>query len=234
MMSDLEILETVVGPIRLRRSNRGTLAISVHPNGSVELIAPMLAASDAIQAKVAKRAPWIRKQRRSFAGMNAKRTPRRYVSGATHRYLGRQYRIKVLKGPNAGVKLAGGYFHVIAPKTSEAEVEALLVDWMRERAVEQFNRRLARWRAWCARHCLPEPRFTLRSMQKRWGSAHKDGRISLNPELIRAPSVCVDYVIAHEICHLKHPNHGTAFFRLLDQLVPDWRKVKARLEHAEL
>ena len=76
--------------------------------------------------------------------------------------------------------------------------------------------------------------MTLRVMAKRWGSAHKDGRIALNPKLVQAPSVCIDYVVAHEICHLKHTNHGPEFFRLLGRLMPDWQNLKLRLEQAEL
>jgi predicted metal-dependent hydrolase len=232
-MFEAEAIETAVGPALLLRSNRRTLAISVLPNGSVELIAPQRAELDDIRAKVAKRATWIHRQKRAFLAMNAKRAPRRYASGATHRYLGRQYRLKVSKGKSPGVKLAGGYFHVTGLHGTEAEVEVLLATWMRERASEQFSRRVEQWQKWCERHHAPQPRMALRSMPKRWGSAHKDGRIALNPELVRAPSACIDYVIAHEVCHLKHPNHGADFFRLLNQLFPDWQKTKRRLEMAE-
>jgi predicted metal-dependent hydrolase len=69
-------------------------------------------------------------------------------------------------------------------------------------------------------------------MPKRWGSSHRDGRIYLNPELVKAPAICVDYVIAHEICHLKHPQHDRAFFRLLGEVFPNWQAVKARLERS--
>jgi predicted metal-dependent hydrolase len=68
-------------------------------------------------------------------------------------------------------------------------------------------------------------------MPKRWGSAHPDGRVYLNPDLVKAPPLCIDYVIAHEVCHLKHPQHDRAFFHLLDQVCPDWRRIKTRLEH---
>ena len=71
-------------------------------------------------------------------------------------------------------------------------------------------------------------------MPKRWGSTSKNGRIALNPELIRAPSVCVDYVIAHEMCHFKHPHHGAAFYTELEKLFPNWKNVKQRLEPFEL
>lgn len=67
-------------------------------------------------------------------------------------------------------------------------------------------------------------------MSKRWGSAARDGRIALNPERVRTPSICIDYVIAHEICHLQHPDHDRSFFKLLEQVFLNWKGVKARLE----
>jgi len=70
-------------------------------------------------------------------------------------------------------------------------------------------------------------------MAKRWGSALPDGTICLNPALIHASSACIDYVITHEICHLKHPDHGPEFYGLLRQLLPDWKNLKARLERGE-
>ena len=74
----------------------------------------------------------------------------------------------------------------------------------------------------------------LLDMPKRWGSAHRNGRISLNPELVRAPSSCIDYVIAHEICHIKHPQHDKEFYAQLEKLCPRWRAIKQRLETSDL
>lgn len=71
-------------------------------------------------------------------------------------------------------------------------------------------------------------------MSKRWGSAQRNGKILLNPDLIRTPGPCVEYVIIHELCHLRHPHHGREFYKLLGQLCPDWRRIKERLEQAEL
>jgi hypothetical protein len=70
-------------------------------------------------------------------------------------------------------------------------------------------------------------------MSKRWGSSHRDGRILLNPDLVKAPAICVDYVIAHEVCHLKHPDHGRAFLRLMGQVFPDWRRVRSVLDRLD-
>lgn len=233
-MSETRTIATVVGQCSLRRSKRRTLAISVLPDGVVDLVAPWNASIESILDKVRKRERWIGKQIRAFQQMNVGRSQLRYCNGATHRYLGRQYRLKVTPGQTVAVKLIGGYFQIATCSGAEEEVERLLSAWFRERARDQFSKRLDAWRDWCRGQNLPEPRLHIRSMPKRWGSAQKDGRIYLNPELIHAPSICIDYVIAHEICHLRHRDHGPAFYRLLERLFPGWKEVKRRLETAEL
>ncbi|XHR27482.1 MAG: M48 family metallopeptidase [Chthoniobacteraceae bacterium] len=233
-MSECISIDTIAGPCMLRRSFRRTLEISVLPDGHIELVAPMDASILIVKERVSKRLRWIEKQRREFAEMNATRPPHQYCSGSTHRYLGRQYRLKVHRGFTPRVKLIGGYFHVYTPSGTEMEVKEALGAWYRTRASEQFSRRLSEWEAWCLERHLPSPKLHLLSMPKRWGSTHRDGRIYLNPELVKTPSVCVDYVIAHEICHLKYPSHDRAFYRQLEQVFPDWKKVKQRLEESEL
>jgi len=230
MMSDFTLIETTAGRARLIRSDRTTLAISVLPDGTLELVAPLMAREDLILAKVAKRKAWIAKRRREFQAMNAKRPALRYVSGATHRYLGRQYLLKVEKSDESGVLLKGGFLQVRVCTSGENAVREALKSWYRDRARMQFGLRLAAWETWCAKHKLPKPRLRLRTMTKRWGSALKDGTICLNPELVQASTLCIDYVIAHEVCHLRHPDHGRKFWYLLSQVMPDWKRRKARLE----
>ncbi len=226
-----ETIQTPIGPASLRRSPRKTLAISVHPDGSLELVAPEDATIEDVLQKVAKRRKWILTQRRQFLSMNAERAQPRYVNGATHRYLGRQYRLKLTTGQETRVLLKGAYFHVTTTTGAPEEVRKAMEKWFRQKAGEQFSNRIEAWWPWCAKHKLPQPRMRLLKMPKRWGSASQDGRIALNPELIHMPSRCIDYVIAHEICHLRHPNHGPQFFRLLTSLMPDWKIQKVRLEH---
>ena len=225
-----EILQTHLGPAVLKRTARRTLAISVQPDGTLELVAPADISEECILLKVDKRRKWILAQRRQFVEMNAHRPQQRYVSGATHRYLGRQYRLKISSGESPGVLLKGGYFHVTTSTGDSEEVKKLLGKWFRQKAGEQFARRVAAWEPWCARHRLPTPRMRLLKMPKRWGSASSDGRIAFNPELIHMPSPCIDYVVTHEICHLKIPRHDSKFYRLLTSLLPEWKVLKQRLE----
>jgi len=232
-MSKPDLIDTCAGPAHLKRTDRKTLAISVLPDGTLELVAPLESTVEAILQRVEKRAKWIRTQRRHFREMNATRPELRYVTGATHRYMGRQYRLKLAKGEPAGVALRGAYLHVTTPTSAASEVKDALESWYRRHAQTQFEKRVSVWSDWCRQRKLPKPHLRLRAMPKRWGSAHKNGTIYLNPELIKAPSACIDYVITHEICHLKHPDHGPGFRSLLQQLCPDWKRLKERLERAD-
>lgn len=234
MTSDFLTIETVVGTAILKRTSRKTLAISVHPSGELELAAPMDATDQDILAKVGRRQRWILAQRQNFKVMNTERPQPRYVTGATHRYLGRQYRLKLVRGDEQGISLRGAFFHITTKGDDSTEVRRLLEKWFRARAGEQFGKRVESWVPWCEKHRLPRPRLRLLKMPKRWGSAGTDGRIALNPDLVHMPSRCIDYVITHEICHLRHPNHGPQFHRLLTSLMPDWRAVKERLARAEV
>jgi len=225
-----EFIETPAGPASISRTDRKTLGISVHPDGTLDLVAPRDAAIEQVLLKIAKRRKWICAQKRQFAAMNANRPTPRYVTGATHCYLGRQYRLKIFDGADPGVMLKGGFFHVMTRSADSLTISSLLDKWFRNRAAEQFDKRVELWAPWCAKHKLPKPTMRVLKMRKRWGSAHRDGKIALNPDLIHMPSRCIDYVVTHEICHLRHPNHGPQFFRLLTSLMPDWRTVKERLE----
>lgn len=231
-MSERLSIPTAAGSALLQRSDRSTLAISVRPDGALELRAPKTASVAIIQAKVRSRLRWIMRQRIKFRDMRCDSVLLRYESGATHTYLGRQYRLKVTETAMPSVRLKGPYIYIAAPSKRPAQVKMLLDAWLRDRALVQFSTRLEKWKSWCEAKKLPAPTLRLLQMPKRWGSSHRSGRILLNPDLVRAPALCIDYVIAHEVCHLKYPHHDRAFYRLLSELFPNWQTIKARLERS--
>jgi predicted metal-dependent hydrolase len=216
----------------LRHSTRKTLGITVRPDTSVMVTAPLRAELDTIKRKVRKRAVWIRRQQRYFAGYLPTLPPRRFVSGETHRYLGRQYRLKVVEAAPPDVKLRGKFIWVQTPRKGDrARVRALVRGWYLRHAEARFARSLAEGVKRLGGR-VSAPRLLLRRMPKRWGSWTKRGVVYLNPELILAPPSCIDYVVTHELCHLVHASHGRAFFALLQKAMPDWVERKARLEKA--
>jgi predicted metal-dependent hydrolase len=217
---------------RLRRSTRKTLGITVQPDASVMVAAPLRAELEKVKCKVRKRAVWIKRQQRFFDGYLPTLPPRRFVSGETHRYLGRQYRLKVKQGEPEGVKLKGQFILVQTQRKPESkQVGQMVGRWYAGRATDRFERSLAK--------CLvrfhgriQSPRLSLRKMRNRWGSWTSKGTIYLNPELVQAPPSCIDYVITHELCHVVHGDHGEQFYALLRWVMPDWEHCKARLERS--
>ena len=215
----------------LNYADRKTLAIHVYPDGKVSVDAPLSADIEKVYFKVKKRASWILKQQRQFETYPAALPERRYVSGETHRYLGRQYRLKVIEGLGETVKLTHGKLQVETrcPKDN-LRVQRLLQAWYRSKALTVFTERYAQ----CVQHVeqlgiYHNKGLQLRFMSKRWGSCTGNGTITLNPELIAAPKDCIDYVIIHELCHLKEHNHGLAFYRLLTIALKDWELRRKRL-----
>jgi len=213
-----------------RVAERKTLAITVHPDLRVTVVAPVGAEVETIRDKVRKRGPWIRKQWREFELYLPKQPPRRYVNGETHRYLGRQYRLRAEQGDENTVKCLRGYFRVTTRgEPSPEQSKRLLECWYREHAKRIFHERLDVCSERANRDGIPRPALIIRRMHKRWGSCSAEGQITLNLELIKAPKECIDYVIMHELCHLKEAHHGPRFWALLAKLMPGYEEKRERL-----
>ncbi len=215
---------------------RKTLAINVHPDLQVSVVAPMTATLSAIETKVRKRAAWILRQQQELELFLPQTPPRRYVSGETHRYLGRQYRLKVRQGELASVKLTRGFLTVLTPdKTDRVQVQALVEGWYRTQARRVLPERLAAMLPRFVRVGAPkEPQVSIRTMKSRWGSCTEVGVITLNLKLMQVPKPYIDYVLVHELCHLVEHNHSQRFYRLLDRMMPDWRTRRERLNQVEV
>lgn len=211
-------------------ARRKTLAIAVHPDLSVRVTAPVGADAQRIRDKVHKRGGWIRAQQRMFALYLPQQPPRRYVNGETHRYLGRQYRLRAEQGEADSVTCLRGWLHVVTrAEPTPCLVKRRLDAWYRERAERVFRERLEVCHARTAPAAIALPRLAIRRLAKRWGSCHADGLITLNLELIKAPRDCIDYVLMHELCHLREAHHGPRFWALLGKLMPDYEQRREHL-----
>lgn len=217
---------------RLERRRRKTLEIAVEADKSVTVIAPLDTPHELVEAKLKKRAAWVQRQQLFFDQFHPQTPRKQFLAGETHLYLGRHYRLSVVRHAQEGVKLYRGRLVVQSHKPQHPDSTRFLVEtWYRERAKVKYDARLT--------ECLKRFRdpatvnpsgMRIRHLRSRWGSMSAKGVLTLNVRLIQGPTDGIDYVITHELCHLIHPNHGPHFFDLLSRVMPDWPKRKTRLE----
>ena len=207
------------------------IKINVFPNGVVHVITPKNTSLNNIKNAVQKRARWIYQHLNKVKSQYAHVLPREYVSGETHYYLGRRYVLKIIRIKNIEphAKLFRGQIQVRAKSRDPKIIKALLNDLYRKHAAKVFERRIKAL-ALHINWLKTSPNWKMRVMKKQWGSCSPKGVLTLNPLLVKAPKECIDYVIIHEICHLKEHNHSKKYYQLLSQHSPGWETNKAKLD----
>ena len=202
--------------------------MTVDPAGDVLLVAPVHFSTSRLDAVVRRKAAWIVRRRRHVQSHDPPPSPREFVSGESVHYLGRHYRLKVHPNEAGEAKLRGGWLHVPAPAGAQqtAHVRAALVSWFRRHAAERLPERVEAWRS---RAGVAKPRVVIADQQKRWGSCDHGGTIRLNWRIIQAPMRLVDYVVVHELVHLRHRGHGRDYWQALGRVMPDYERRREDL-----
>ena len=222
-------------PYRLHRAERKRLRVVVSPELVVDVYAPRNTDDEKIRLAVQNKASWIARTLDKLESYHPLPIPKRYISGETLVYLGRQYRLKIVKNSKKSAKLMGRFLWVWVENNNDTPSVKKAVDqWYRKRAREVLGRYLEKCYTVASRHGVPEPLLVIRTMQRRWGSCSNKGRITLNVNLIKVPVHCIEYVIMHELCHLKYNNHSKTFYSLLTRCQPDWRRRKEMLDRFRL
>ena len=210
---------------------RKTLGIEVHPDSRVIVRVPPGCTQEEIASRMRKRAIWINRQREYFNNFVPRTPPRRYLGGETHLYMGRRYRLKIVRAEAASATLQRGVLVVSSPeRLAPEQVKALLAGWYRRQAVRVYGEVLDECFAMFVRKGHERPAIVVRAMERRWGSLSSRRLMTLNRNLIKAPRSCIEYVVTHELCHLEHKDHGAAFFNRLSRAMPDWAVRKEQLE----
>ncbi|HEY4786026.1 MAG TPA: SprT family zinc-dependent metalloprotease [Bacteroidales bacterium] len=213
---------------KLKFSERKTLGITVNPDLSVLVQAPLNTPLEIIKEKLKKRAPWIIQQQSFFLSFQPKTPARKFVNGESHLYLGRNYQLRIIQSNIESVKIRGKYIEVAT--TQKEKVKLLMNEWYINNAKVKFHSIAQPLIETFKKYKIEPSSIVLREMPTRWGSCTPKGKIILNPELIKAPKGCIEYVIIHELCHLIHHNHTQKFIDLQTKEMPDWEKWKMKLE----
>jgi|SRR3989344_4238447 len=214
----------------LIRQERKTLSLTVEPCLDIILKVPEDADDERIEKFLRKKWMWLNNQLTYFEKYRRKYYQKEYVSGESFYYLGRQYKLVVVNGDKNSVALSKGKLTITTgKKTSDGQYNRTLLErWYKHRRHIVFAERYAEVLRLFDYNFTPE--LTVRVMARRWGSYIKGERIILNLLLIQAPKEAIDYVITHELCHMKYKNHDAKFYLLLETKFPGWRKTKEKLE----
>lgn len=235
-----ELREIICGaeriPVQVSFDRHRTLRLCVRPEGLVRVRAPLRTRPELIQAHVESKSAWILRHLERFRAMRQAARPLEFVSGEIHAFLGQGYELVVSQGERNAVRLTETSLEVTTrfpPRPDK--VRTLLDAWYLSQARELFARVIRDMLPRFDALGVPRPaKLTVRAMTSRWGTCSLARAITLNRHLVRAPLSCVEYVVAHELSHLRHHGHDARFYGLLETVMPDWKARRKRLREVSI
>lgn len=212
-------------------SGRRTLAISILPDASVIVRVPYRTSDKTIQKLVSNKSSWILKHTNNFRIERGKRQALSYTDGSIHLFRGAEILLKTDNSPRPYYRINEGSIELgLTNHGDQAMVKALLYRAYKDQAAVVFPQIMDRILQKFGSYGFSPRELTIRTMKRRWGSCSNKGKITLNTELVKLSDKYIEYVIIHELCHLRHHNHGEGFYRLLSELFPDWKNARQELK----
>lgn len=204
------------------------------PSGRVRVAAPVRLDDDAVRLAVVSRLPWIRRKQKAFQEQD-RQSQRELVTGESHYFQGRRYLLDVIEEASSpSVQLTGPTTIElrVRPGSDRDTCDRVLRGWYRRRLREQLQPLLTKWQA---RVGVSVDDVRIKKMKTRWGTCNATARrIWLNLELAKKPSLCLAYILVHEMVHMLERHHNDRFRELMDTLMPTWRLHRAELNRAPL
>lgn len=197
-------------------------------DGVVSICVPKALELERIEQLIKDKQAWI-KEKLALHRQQQPAPKRELLSGEAFPYLGRNYRLKIINGKLEPVKLVHGRLQVKLPKEMRHEhiIRDMLTHWYRNQAELRFSEKVKRY----ANVVGVEPtKVSVKTFKSRWGSCNVKGEIQFHWKVIMAPHRIVDYVVVHELCHLKHHDHSPAFWKSVERVVPDFAECRAWLK----
>ena len=220
--------------VQIHRKPIKNLHLSVlPPDGKVRIAVPQHVTEDAVRLAVVDKLGWIKRQRREFREQ-ARQTERQYVSGESHYYQGKAYRLRIEEGQRQSVVIGGSNRLILTtrPNSDTATRERVLSSWYRKQLAAQIPSLLKQWQPKVGKECS---RWGIKHMKTKWGSCNTEtGSIWLNLELAKKPYNCFEYILVHELVHLHERTHNDKFRNWMNDLMPDWHHRRKLLNSAPL
>lgn len=203
--------------------------LSVYPpNGRVRIAAPSRMKLDTIRVFAVSRLTWIRRQQKKIREQE-RESPRQYVDRESHYVWGQRYLLKVVEveqAPSVELRPRRLLLHV-RPGTGTVRRREIMDAWYRAQLRQAVPDLIAKWQPLLR---VKVDRFFVQRMKTRWGGCNPGTRtIRLNTELAKKPSECLEYILVHEMAHLRQPKHGAGFVALMDRVMPQWKFARAQL-----
>lgn len=230
----------------LKRARRRTIALHIGRDGSLEVRAPTWVSRGDILAFVNEKASWIASQRHKLAAAPPFEHPV-YDDGGYFRFFGQGLSIRIDRDRHIiacdpvtagchpdvadnGDRPGSGFAVSLRASLRPENVQSAIRRAVRARLIGYIEARLAYWRSHDAFRELPALQIKVRLMHRRWGSCRRNGTLTFSETLAKYPCACIDAVIVHELCHLRHFNHGPAFYALMTEVLPEWKQADRLLE----
>jgi hypothetical protein len=221
---------------RIKRGRRKkSIAISISSACQVVVLAPQILSNERIREIVRKKSRWILRKQDDFKKLKKLYPAKEYVSGEQLLFLGRKYRLKIMETEDksgcepilTGRRIVINVQKNLAQGNRKQIIKDALTNWYHARTAEVLLHRIKRYSGLLN---LAPKKIIVRNQQKRWGSCSRSGVLRFNWRIALAPVSIVDYVVVHEICHLKEKNHSGEFWRQVSLVIPDYKKRRQWLK----
>ncbi len=216
---------------KVRKSpRRRTIGISIERKGDLSVAVPDQVEVAEVEAAVRSKLLWVFGKLAEKSLLFKPGPEKEYVSGEGFCYLGRSYRLLLIDNvtsgaeESSGLRLVGGRF--VMRRADQPKARELFVRWYTSHALDWVRRRVE---ALTPRIGKSPTVIRVRDLGNRWGSCNGDGRLNFHWKTIRLPPSLVEYIIVHELVHLKEPQHNAAFWRYVERVLPDYHERKRLL-----
>ena len=213
----------------IRKSKRKSMTIAIRPDGNLLVKAPLFLSEDEIIKWVKTKTGWIVRQRAKILEQQQENLPKQYVTGEIFLYLGQEYvlDVRLSEGRAGMVGLTEDKIILFTKNDDSKLIQKILSDWYDKQAKTVIGKRV---RFYAEQMGETYGRVTIKNQKKRWGSCSNARNLNFNRRLIMAPQEVLDYVVVHELCHLRQMNHSKEFWKEVELVLPDYKMHKKWLE----